>query len=585
MGVSIPVRPGRHATPLAVTLTTAALLLGCAAPAGQRPSEASASSTAVAAPAHPTIVNVGLQADREPASPAFFGASGSGSSPLEVFYAFHASLTAYDPAGAVMPVLAQKVPSLQDGDWRVLPEGGMEVTWKLKPGLVWHDGTPLTADDFILGYQLNTDPELASSIPGALDSVSSVRGIDSQTLVVTWKSITVAAGVSGYDGIPAVPTHIFAEQYAAGDKTALSNSPYWSTQFVGLGPYKLTEWSRGSFIEGQAFDRYVGGRPKIDRIVLKFLGDANALVASVLAGDIDIIPLGAQVDVQPVSVVRDAWAPTSGGTTGAVAKGVRMIYLNFRDATLPWVEDVRVRQAMLHALDRDTIVETLEGGLTQRADFIAPLGDPVLEMAANAGLPLYPFDLNRATELMAQAGWTKGPDGVFHNGLGQPFSAAAATSSEGTNPQEAAIVASQLTTAGFQADPAPYAQTASNRNQLAMSFPSMLIKPWNFSISAPGSLRQSQIGTAQNAYGGNNYGGYVNPTYEELYRAYAGELESGRRQQALFKIVKLLDEQLPVLPIFYVPQVYAFRKGLDGPGSTAYLQAASTWNVATWTIR
>jgi peptide/nickel transport system substrate-binding protein len=206
-------------------------------------------------------------------------------------------------------------------------------------------------------------------------------------------------------------------------------------------------------------------------------------------------------------------------------------------------------------------------------------------MATQQNLPLYSFSVERSEQLMRDAGWTRGPAGAFRNASGQPFAASAATSAEGTNPQEAAIIASQLTTVGFPTDPAPYAQTTSNRNQLAMTFPSLLIKPWNFSIAAPGSLRQSQIGTAQNGYGGNNYGGYLNPAYEDLYRAYANELATAPRQQALFQIVRFLDEQLPVLPIFYVPQVYAFRAGLTGPGNTAYLQAGSTWNIATWTIR
>src|SRR5262249_53165031 len=154
-----------------------------------------------------------------------------------------------------------------------------------------------------------------------------------------------------------------------------------------------------------------------------------------------------------------------------------------------------VRAAMLHGIDRDTIVETLEVGLTQRADFIAPVGDPVLGMATSERLPLYPFNVSQAEQLMSQAGWTKGPNSFLRNGSGQQFSAAAAVSNEGTNAQEAAVMASQLSTAGFQTDPAPYAQTSSNRNQLAMTFPSLMIKPWNFALSAPGSLRQSQIGT------------------------------------------------------------------------------------------
>jgi len=530
------------------------------------------------------VLRIGLQADREPPSPALFGSSGSGSSSLEYFFTFHGSLTVYDPSGTPIAQLAQKVPSLQDGDWRILPEGGMEVTWKIKPNLVWHDGQPLVADDFILGYQLNTDPDL-TAIPGELANITSIKELDPQTFTVTWKTVSVAGGVSGYDGIPAAPKHIFGDQYAAGDKTALQNSPNWSTKFIGVGPYRLTQWERGSYMEGTAFDQYVGGRPKIDRVVLKHIGDANAIVANILAGEIDIIPLGAQLDVPPLAAVRQTWAGTNQGTTGAVAKGVRTLYLQMRDPSAPWVQDVRVRQAMLHALNRDEIVENLEAGLTARADFFAPMGDPVLNLATQRGLPQFKFDPTRTAQLMTDAGWTKGADGVFRSSSASPFRIGVSTSAEGSNAEEAAVVAAQLSAAGLPADPTPYYQTTSNRNELAMSFPGSLIKPWNFAIAAPGYLRQAQMGTAQNAWAGNNYGGYLNSTYEDFYRQFANELETSKRQEAFFQIVKLIDEQLPVLPIFYVPQTYAFRSNLTGPGTTAYLQAGSTWNVSAWEIK
>src|SRR5205814_703597 len=139
------------------------------------------------------------------------------------------------------------------------------------------------------------------------------------TLVATWKTASVAGGVSGYDGIPAAPRHLLGDLYATGDKTAFTNSPYWSTEWIGLGPYRLTQWERGSYMEGTAFDQYVGGRPKIDRLVMKFLGDANAIVANILSGDIDIIPLGANLDVPHLASVREMWLSTHEGTTGTVA--------------------------------------------------------------------------------------------------------------------------------------------------------------------------------------------------------------------------------------------------------------------------
>src|SRR4051794_34315968 len=136
---------------LAPVVLSVMVLAACAP--GSSPGAAGSSSSS--APSQPKTVIIGLQADREPASPALFGASGSGSSALEPYFAFHSALTVYDPSGTPTALMAQKVPSIQDGDWKVLPDGGMEVTWKLKPGIVWHDGVPLTTDDLLFGYQLN----------------------------------------------------------------------------------------------------------------------------------------------------------------------------------------------------------------------------------------------------------------------------------------------------------------------------------------------------------------------------------------------------------------------------------------------
>src|SRR5439155_14592034 len=97
----------------------------------------------------PKILHVGTSNSREPAVLAEWGGSTpSSSSPLEHFHMFHANLTMLDAEGNLIPHLAQKVPSIDDGDWKVLPGSGAEVTWKIRPGVVWHDGTPLVAEDF-----------------------------------------------------------------------------------------------------------------------------------------------------------------------------------------------------------------------------------------------------------------------------------------------------------------------------------------------------------------------------------------------------------------------------------------------------
>jgi len=82
-----------------------------------------------------------MQGSNEPDSPATYGRSGSGSAAQEHFFVFHANLTALDSQSELVPRIAEKIPTIDDGDWKVLAGGGMEVTWKLRPNVYWHDGT------------------------------------------------------------------------------------------------------------------------------------------------------------------------------------------------------------------------------------------------------------------------------------------------------------------------------------------------------------------------------------------------------------------------------------------------------------
>src|SRR5206468_446729 len=93
-----------------------------------------------------------------------------------------------------------------------------------------------------------------------------------------------------------VPRHIVGDLYQqgvqSGDKSNFVNSPFWTTQFVGAGPYKVGQWAQGTSLEGLAFDDYVLGRPKVDRVILHFNYDPNTSLANLLAGTIDVIPSG-----------------------------------------------------------------------------------------------------------------------------------------------------------------------------------------------------------------------------------------------------------------------------------------------------
>lgn len=139
-----------------VLMAGSAMLISSCATATPAPTTARGQDVAPA-PATPAVLKtLRLGSAREPvAGLALFG--GTGEVIQRHTWVFHVGLTAYDQQGTLIPRVAQKVPSITDGDWRMLPDGGMEVTWKLRPNVKWHDGTPLTADDFVFGIQVARD--------------------------------------------------------------------------------------------------------------------------------------------------------------------------------------------------------------------------------------------------------------------------------------------------------------------------------------------------------------------------------------------------------------------------------------------
>src|SRR5205085_11256093 len=144
--------------------------------------------------------------------------------------------------------------------------------------------------------------------------------------------------------------------YQQNDKDTFLANPAWMTGWIGLGPYRISNWSLGSQLEASAFDRYVLGKPKIDRIIIQYFGNPNAAVAGLLSGSVDMSPIGSSYNLEQLVTVRGAWDPVQGGTTLPVPRGVRNLKLQFRDPTAPWVSDVSIRRAIAYATDRQAIV-------------------------------------------------------------------------------------------------------------------------------------------------------------------------------------------------------------------------------------
>jgi peptide/nickel transport system substrate-binding protein len=496
-----PVVRGQLLTALALGIV---LLSGCAP--GSPPASNQAGERAAGPP---KILRLDNRKESTTGMTVFAGNNGS---QRETQWTFHAGLTAYDAQNNLVPRLAAKVPSVADGDWKVNPDGTMDVTWKLRPNVTWHDGAPFTADDAAFGYQLYADRDLPINRTGAADSVSSTTVLDAQTLVVHWKAPYFNANVSDLNDLPPAPVHIVGDAYRA-DKNAFVNHPYWFAQFVGLGPYRLVNWEQGSFMEGQAFDAYVLGRPKIDRVILRFTYDPNVSLASLISGDIDIIP-------QAVSATdREVLLNNPQLTTLQWPSSIVGAILQWRDPAAPWVGDstnasaLAVRQAMMQLLDRQTMADSFEPGGTGVAQLYVVPADPVYRLVEAKGLTKYPYDPARAAQLLATAGWTKGADGLLRNAGGQTFRFEVR---EAATPPTLSYI-DLLRKGGIDASLTVISPSALDRMEQRAKSQGARVEGGAIAGDFMAQFTSKEVRSEANNWSGLNQGGYVNSEIDRQY--------------------------------------------------------------------
>jgi peptide/nickel transport system substrate-binding protein len=506
-------------------------------------------------------------------------AAGTARGAREISGLFAGGLTYRDGAGEVQPLLSTKVPRIADGDWTTSADGKMEVTWKLKPNLKWHDGNPVTADDFLLGYKLLKDEASPRAAPPLVRQVTEISAPDAQTIVMKFGKAYLGANDSDRNGVAAVPAHILG---AVTDKTALQNHPYWSSEFIGTGPFKLTSRTPGSEFTGLAFDDYVLGRPKIDRVIVRIIPDVNALATNILAGDVDVAPFGS---LEPVNAsdLKKQWEGAGKGTIIASASRLRQTQLNYRDPNAAWAGDPRVRQAMLHLIDRPSIVEAIMYNLTTVADVPAlPQNDPLYPVLQKRNLPVYAFDKAAGERVLDAAGWTKGTDGFRHNAVGAPLLYNPAVTGRPDLP-EGLIVANSLKTGGFQSDVNLIEDGAADVNeQRAKS--NGITRSAQLDATYWDRFITSQVATEANRWRGNNTGGYMNPAFDRMVEDWNATLDPAQRLEKSADLVKVLWDNVTFLPMYYNVDVAAYAKNLTGPKSPSHLTAHITWDIHTWTL-
>jgi len=496
----------------------------------------------------------------------------------EVQKMIHAGLTTLDGEGDSMPQLAEAVPSIANGLWKLLPDGRMETTWTIRPGGRWHDGVPVTTADLLFTARVVQDKELALAAHPAYDVIESVDAPDERTVVVRWKKPFIEAHrLFTYDaGLP-LPRHLLEGSYRT-DKTTFLELPYWSTAFVGAGAFNVQEFAKNSHLVLKAFDQYVLGRPKIDEIIVRFISDPNTMIANILAGEVELT-LGRGMNLEQALQVDEQW--TEGQMDTSPSNWIAH-YPQLLTPNPPVIGDVRFRRALLHALDRKQMSDQLQAGRAPIAHTFLQVNDPQYREVENA-IVKYDFDPRRAAQLIESAGLTKRSDGFYSDGSGQKLMVESRTNA-GDDLKEKMLFASadywQRIGVGVNLVVTPR-QLASDREYRATNPGFDLVRqPFD-----PLRFYSREVPLPENRWRGKNRTRYQNPELDSLVDRYFTTIPQQERVQVLGQMVRLLSDDVLALGIFYAPEPILIANRLMNVAAGKAAEVDETWNVHQWELK
>jgi peptide/nickel transport system substrate-binding protein len=287
---------------------------------------------------------------------------------FEVLENIYDTLVEPDANLEMKPALAQS--------WQVSPD---QLTWtfRLRPGVTFHDGSPLTADDVVFSYRRIIDEQLANV--DKFSAVTDVSAPDPATVVIRVKQPTpnLLTNIGGFKGMAIVSRRNVESGQIA-------------THPIGTGPFAFQSQKSGDSITLKANPSYWGGPPKIAGVTFRFISEPSTALSALQAGEVDWTD---SIPPQRVSQLRD-----DDSLHLAVTPSNDYWYLALNEAKKPW-SDVRVRQAVAYGIDRDAIVQATSYGTAAANQLAIPDGNPW-----HTPYSTYSYNIDKARKLLDEAG-------------------------------------------------------------------------------------------------------------------------------------------------------------------------------------
>jgi peptide/nickel transport system substrate-binding protein len=471
-------------------------------------------------------------------------------------------LTTTDERMQDVPLLATQVPTVENGSVRLRPDGGMDVVWKLRPDVKWHDGVPFTSDDVKFTVEAINGTDYHPESTDGFDRIASVETPDPLTAVVHYKEVYAPYASQFIRG--ALPRHVLLGR-------DIDRAQDYNRSPLGTGPYRVAEWRSGEYVLLERVPHYWrgDGHPKIRRLMFKFIPNTNTRINQLRSGEVHLVAL----------VPWDKYREIAGLPSIVVHKtpGNAYEHITLNERHFPPFADLRVRRALIHAIDRQTLTRTILDGL-------APVADgPVqpLSWAYTDQVRRYGYDPQRTRALLDEAGWRETNGAGIRALNGRPLSFTLMTQAGfAIRENVAQAIQQQFRQVGVDARVELVDGTAISTVWFEGRFDAML-HWWQLPADPELTLFFASDRTPP---AGRNINYFRDDALTKVLYASDRTVDREERKRLLHRAQMILSEAVPEIPLYSITRLDAVPAALQhfkgNPTNTGVF-----WNVDEWEIR
>lgn len=452
-------------------------------------------------------------------------------------------LTVLDDEGRLIPDLAQTLPTATTSS------AGFSVRWRLRPGLKWSDGAPLTASDLQFGLKIEADPALEAVSFETAQQVKTLRVLSPLHFEVRWK--TPFADFAAPRVHAVLPAHAYPKPEPGRPFMGMQAQP------VSNGPFRFVSRVPGQSVHFERNPYWTGPRPALDRVIFRIFPSDDGFEAALATGAIHALGEGSGLTPDRVAPLRARLGQTHEVVT---RPGGVMLHLDLRHDH-PGLQQPRVRRALLQAIDRQALAQVTYDGLAAPAHGLFPPGHP----GYDPELPEVAFDPAAARAVVAKL---SPAERTLTLAIG---------SGSGAAGRAGAYIQAGLAAVGFevQLQTAPMS-TLFSEMRAGHQAP-LVLYAWRIRPDWDGS-------SALTSKGRQNYGGYHSAEMDADLEALAQTLEPSRRQRLLQRVEARFRAELPAIPLLFRKTVSVRPKNLLGWRPTGGVTPV-TWNAEGWRWR